>query len=41
MSLAEARELLDSAKSDEHHSLPVPSGPRAPDSAPDKALKNW
>ena len=28
MSAAEARELLDSAKSDEHHSLLVPSGPR-------------
>jgi tetratricopeptide (TPR) repeat protein len=41
MSVAEARELLDSAKSDEHHSLLVPSGPRVPDSAPDKAYKNW
>jgi Ca-activated chloride channel family protein len=41
MSVAEARQLLDSAKSDEHHSLLVPSGPRAPDSAPDKAFKNW
>ena len=41
MSVAEAQELLDSAKSDEHHSLLVPSGPRAPDSAPDKAFKNW
>jgi Ca-activated chloride channel homolog len=41
MSVAEARELLDSAKSDEHHSLPVPAGPRAPDSAPDKPFKNW
>jgi hypothetical protein len=41
MSAAEARELLDSAKSDEHHSLLVPAGPRAPDSAPDKAFKNW
>jgi hypothetical protein len=41
MSVAEARELLDSAKSDEHHSLLVPSGPRAPDSAPDKAFRNW
>jgi Ca-activated chloride channel family protein len=40
MSVAEARELLDSAKSDEHHSLPVPAGPRPPASAPDKA-KNW
>lgn len=41
MSVEEARELLDSAKSDEQHSLPVPSGPRDPDSAPDKAFKNW
>jgi hypothetical protein len=41
MSVTEARELLDSAKSDEHHSLLVPSGPRAPDSAPDKAFRNW
>jgi Ca-activated chloride channel family protein len=41
MSVAEARELLDSAKSDEHHSLLVPAGPRAPDSAPDKPFKNW
>ena len=41
MSVAEARELLDSAKSDEHHSLLVPSAPRAPDAAPDKAFKNW
>ena len=41
MSVEEARELLDSAKSDEHHSLAVPSGPRDPDQAPDKAFKNW
>jgi Ca-activated chloride channel family protein len=41
MSVAEARELLDSAKSDEHHSLLAPSGPRPPDSSPDKAIKNW
>jgi hypothetical protein len=40
MSAEEARELLDSAKSDEHHSLLVPSGPRDPQ-APDKAFKNW
>jgi len=39
MSPEEARELLDSAKSDEHHSLLVPSGPRDPD--PDKPFKNW
>ncbi len=41
MSPEEARELLDSAKSDEHHSLLVPSGPRDPDQTPDKAFKNW
>ncbi len=40
MSTAEARQLLDSAKSDEHHSLLAPSGPRNPDSPPDKAFKN-
>ena len=39
MSPEEARELLDSAKSDEHHSTLAPSGPRDPD--PDKPLKNW
>jgi len=41
MSAEEARELLDSAKSDEHHSLAVPAGPRNPDQSPDKPLKNW
>ena len=41
MSVEEARELLDSAKSDEHHSLGVPSGPRDPNDAPEKAFKNW
>ena len=41
MSAEEARELLDSAKSDEHHSLAVPSGPRDPDHPPDKPFKNW
>jgi Ca-activated chloride channel family protein len=41
MSAEEARELLDSAKSDEHHSLAAPSGPRDPEQAPDKAFKNW
>jgi Ca-activated chloride channel family protein len=39
MSAEEARELLDSAKSDEHQALAVPSGPRDP--AQDKAFKNW
>jgi Ca-activated chloride channel homolog len=41
MSAEEARELLDSAKADEHPSLLVPAGPRNPDAAPDKAFKNW
>jgi hypothetical protein len=41
MSAEEARELLDSAKSDEHQSLLAPSGPRNPDQTPDKAFKNW
>jgi Ca-activated chloride channel family protein len=41
MSPAEARELLDSAKSDEHHALLAPAGPRTPDAAPDRAFKNW
>jgi Ca-activated chloride channel homolog len=41
MSAEEARELLDSEKSDEHHSLAGPSGPRNPDQASDKAFKNW
>lgn len=40
MSPEEARELLDSAKSDEHHSLAAPSGPRDPNQ-PDKPFKNW
>jgi tetratricopeptide (TPR) repeat protein len=39
MSAEEARELLDSEKSDEHHSIAVPSGPRDPEQ--DKAFKNW
>jgi hypothetical protein len=41
MSPEEARELLDSARSDERHSLLVPAGPRNPNQAPEKALKNW
>jgi hypothetical protein len=41
MSLEEARELLDSAKSDEHETLAVPAGPRNPEQPPDKAFKNW
>ena len=41
MSVEEANALLNSAKSDEHHSLLVPSGPRPPDQSPDKPFKNW
>jgi Ca-activated chloride channel homolog len=41
MTAEEARELLDSARSDEHQSLLVPSGPRDPNQAPDKPFKNW
>lgn len=41
MSAEEARELLDSAKSDEHHSLLVPEDPHSPNQAPENALKNW
>jgi hypothetical protein len=41
MSVEDARELLDYAKSDEHRSLAVPSGPRNPDNSPDKTFKNW
>jgi Ca-activated chloride channel family protein len=40
MSAEEARELLDSEKSEEHHSLAVPSGPQDP-AQPDEAMKNW
>ena len=41
MSVEEANALLNSAKSDEHHSLLVPSGPQSPDLSPDKPFKNW
>jgi hypothetical protein len=41
MSREEADALLNSAKSDEHHSLLVPAGPRPPDLSPDKPFKNW
>ena len=41
MSAEEARELLDSEKSDEHHSPAAPLAPRSPDQTPDKAFKNW
>jgi hypothetical protein len=41
MSPDEARELLDSAKSDERHSLLVPPGTQDPNQPPDKPFKNW
>ena len=41
MSAEEARELLDSEKSDEHNSPAVPLSPRNPEQLPDKAFKNW
>ena len=42
MSVDEANALLNSAKSDEHHSLLVPSGPQQqPDRSPDEPFKNW
>jgi hypothetical protein len=40
MTPEEARELLDSAKSDEHHTLGVPAGPRDPKQT-EKPVKNW
>ncbi len=40
MSAQEARDLLDSAKSDEHRSLAAPAGPRNPND-PEKPFKNW
>jgi len=41
MSAEDARELLDSEKSDEHPTLAVPSGLRNPDQAPEKPFRNW
>ena len=41
MTEEEARELLDSEKSDEHPSLAVPAGPRNPQQPPDTAIKDW
>ena len=41
MTREEARELLDSAKGDEHHSLGVPIGNRDPNIPTDKPYKNW
>ena len=41
MSREEARELLDSAKGDERHSLGVPLARRDDDEPPEKPYKNW
>jgi Ca-activated chloride channel family protein len=41
MTREEARELLDSVKGDEHHSLGVPVAQRAAVPPPDKPFKNW
>jgi len=41
MSLEEARELLDSAKADERHSLGVPVAQRNSADPPEKPFKNW
>ncbi len=41
MSQEEARELLDSAKADEHHFLGAPLDNREHDNTPDKPFKNW
>jgi len=41
MSVEEARELLDSAKSDERHSLGVPVARRGAVNPPEKPFKDW
>jgi Ca-activated chloride channel family protein len=41
MTREEARELLDSVKGDEHHSLGVPVAQRNAVQPPDKPFKNW
>ena len=41
MSREEARELLDSQKSDERHAQGLPYALRQPDSPPDKPVKDW
>ena len=41
MSREEARELLDSQKSDEHHARGLPYALQQPDSPPDKPVKDW
>jgi hypothetical protein len=42
MSREEARELLDSVKGDEHHSLKAPLSRRDDEmTAPDQPAKNW
>jgi Ca-activated chloride channel family protein len=41
MSAEEARELLDSQKGEERHTLGLPLARRAPDTPPDKPVKDW
>ena len=41
MSREEARELLDSQKSDERHARGLPYALQQPDSPPDKPVKDW
>lgn len=41
MSREEARELLDSQKSDERHAQGLPYALKQPDSAPDQPVKDW
>jgi hypothetical protein len=41
MSPEEARELLDSAKGDEHRSLVAPPAGASAGRPPDKPYKNW
>ena len=41
MSSEDARELLDSEKSDEKHPLAVPNARQSADEAPEKPYKNW
>lgn len=41
MSREEARELLDSVKSDERHAMGAPIDNRDPNTSRDKPIKNW
>jgi len=41
MSREEARQLLDSQKSEERHAQGLPVALRQPDTPPDKPIKDW